>query len=54
MKSDDVRVLAGVAAATLEKGDDKGAETAIAELEKFDHNSQDLPQFKQKLAGLKK
>ena len=54
MKSDDVRVLAGVAAATLEKGDAKGAETAIAELEKFDPNSQDLPQFKQKLAGLKK
>ena len=54
MKSDDVRVLAGVAAATLEKGDAKGAETAIAELEKFDPNSQDLAQFKQKLAGLKK
>ena len=54
MKSDDVRVLAGIAAATLEKGDAKGAETAIAELEKFDPSSQDLPQFKQKLAGLKK
>jgi tetratricopeptide (TPR) repeat protein len=54
MKSDDVRVLAGVAAATLAKGDAKAAEDAIAQLEKFDPSSQDLPQFKQRLAGLKK
>jgi tetratricopeptide (TPR) repeat protein len=54
MKSDDVRVLAGVAAATLGKGDAKAAETAIAELEKAEPTSQDLPQFKQRLAGLKK
>lgn len=53
MKSDDPRVLAGVAAATLGKGDAKAAEEAIAQLEKFDPNSQDLPQFKQQLAGLK-
>ena len=54
MKSDDVRVLAGLAAATLGKGDAKAAEAAIAQLEKFDPTSEDLPQFKERLAGLKK
>lgn len=53
MKSDDVRVLAGLAAATLAKGDAKAAEDAIAQLEKFDASSPDLPQFKERLAGLK-
>jgi hypothetical protein len=38
----------------LGKGDAKAAEEAIAQLEKFDPSSEDLPQFKQKLAGLKK
>lgn len=53
MKSDDVRILAGLADATLQKGDAKAAEDAIAQLEKVDANSQDLPQFKQRLASLK-
>jgi tetratricopeptide (TPR) repeat protein len=53
MKSDDTSVLAGLAAVTLEKGDAKAAEDAIAQLEKVDPNSQDLPQFKDKLASLK-
>ena len=53
MKSDDVMVLSGLAAATLEKGDAKAAEDAIAKLEKVDPNSQDLPQFRDKLATLK-
>jgi tetratricopeptide (TPR) repeat protein len=53
MKSDDVAVLAGLAAATLGKGDAKAAEDAIAKLEKVDPNSQDLPQFRDKLASLK-
>jgi len=53
MKSDDVMVLAGLAAATLEKGDAKAAEDAIAQLEKVDPNSQDLPNFRDKLATLK-
>jgi tetratricopeptide (TPR) repeat protein len=53
MKSDDVVVLSGLAAATLEKGDAKAAEDAIAKLEKVDPNSQDLPQFRDKLASLK-
>ena len=53
MKSDDVMVLAGLAAATLEKGDAKAAEDAIAQLEKVDPSSQDLPQFRDKLATLK-
>jgi len=53
-KSDDVQTLAGLAAATLGKGDAKGAEQAIANLEKADPTSEDLPQFKEKLAALKK
>jgi tetratricopeptide (TPR) repeat protein len=54
MKPDDERVIAGVAAATLGKGDAKAAEVAIADLEKLNPSSTDLPTFKQKLAGLKK
>jgi hypothetical protein len=42
-----------LAAARLEKGDAKAAEDAIAKLEKVDPNSQDLPQFREKLASLK-
>jgi tetratricopeptide (TPR) repeat protein len=53
MRQDDVMVLAGLAAATLEKGDTKAAEDAIAQLEKVDPNSQDLPNFRDKLASLK-
>lgn len=54
MKPDDERVVAGVAAATLGQGDAKAAADAIAQLEKLNPNSEDLPQFKEKLAGLKK
>src|SRR5918996_2924367 len=53
MKSDDVMVLSGLAYATLQKGDAKAAEDAIAKLEKVIPNSVDLPQFKEKLASLK-
>ena len=53
MKSDDVMVLAGLAATTLQKGDAKAAEVAIAQLERVDPNSEDLPQFRTKLASLK-
>ena len=53
MKSDDVMVLAGLAATTLQKGDAKAAEDAIAQLEKVDPNSEDLPQFRNRLASLK-
>ena len=53
MKQDDVMVLAGLASATLQKGDAKAAEDAIAQLEKVDPSSEDLPQFKEKLASLK-
>ena len=53
MKSDDVMVLSGLAAATLSKGDAQAAEDAIAKLEKVDPNSVDLPQFRDKLASLK-
>jgi len=52
-KSDDVVTLAGLAAATLGKGDAKAAEQAIANLEKVDPTSQDLPNFKDRLASLK-
>lgn len=54
MKSDDVQVLAGLAAATLQKGDAKAAEEAIANLEKVAPDSVDLPQFREKLASIKK
>lgn len=53
IKSDDTMVLSGLAASTLERGDAKAAADAIAQLEKVDPSSQDLPQFKTKLAGLK-
>ncbi|HEV7747759.1 MAG TPA: tetratricopeptide repeat protein [Pyrinomonadaceae bacterium] len=53
-KSDDVVTLSGMAAAQLAKGDAKAAEQAIANLEKVDPTSEDLPQFKEKLATLKK
>ena len=53
IKSDDVMVLAGLAATTLQKGDAKAAADAIAQLEKVDPNSEDLPQFRDKLASLK-
>lgn len=53
MKSDDVMVLSGLAWVTLQKGDAKAAEDAIAQLEKVDPNSEDLPQFRDKLASLK-
>jgi tetratricopeptide (TPR) repeat protein len=52
-KSDDVPVLAGLAAATLGKGDAKAAEEAIAKLEKVDPTSEDLPQFRARLNSLK-
>jgi Flp pilus assembly protein TadD len=54
MKSGDVPVLAGLAAATLQKGDAKAAEEAIANLEKIAPDSVDLPQFKDRLASLKR
>ena len=53
MKSDDVMVLAGLANVTLQKGDAKAAEDAIAQLEKVSPSAADLPQFKQRLASLK-
>jgi tetratricopeptide (TPR) repeat protein len=53
MKQDDVMVLAGLAEATLQTQDAKGAEEAIAMLEKVDPSSQDLPRFREMLSGLK-
>ena len=53
-KSDDVVTLSGMAAAQLAKGDAKAAELAIANLEKVDPTSEDLPQFKERLATMKK
>ena len=52
-KSDDLPVLAGLAAATLGKGDAKAAEEAIKNLEKVDPTSEDLPQFRARLNTLK-
>lgn len=53
MKPNDVGVLASIAYMQLKKGDANAAEKAIASLEKVDPNNQDLPQFKERLAGLK-
>jgi tetratricopeptide (TPR) repeat protein len=53
MKEDDIMVAAGLAEATLQKGDAKGAEEAIARVEKIDPNNQDLPRFREKLTNLK-
>ena len=52
-KSDDVVTLSGLAAATLGKGDAKAASQAIANLERVDPTSEDLPRFKDRLASLK-
>ncbi|MBA2705867.1 MAG: tetratricopeptide repeat protein [Blastocatellia bacterium] len=52
-KPGDVSVLASLAFMYLQKGDAKGAEKAIANLEKADPSNQDLPQFRDKLASLK-
>ena len=53
-KSDDLVTLAGLAEATLAKGDARAAEQAIANFERADPNSEDLPRFREKLATLKK
>jgi hypothetical protein len=53
MKPNDVGVLASIAYMQLKKRDAGAAEKAIASLEKADPNNQDLPQFKERLAGLK-
>ena len=53
MKPNEVGVLASIAYMQLKKGDANAAEKAIASLEKVDPNNEDLPQFKEKLAGLK-
>ena len=52
-KPDDVGVLASLAYMQLQKGDANAAEKAIANLEKVEPGNQDLPQFRQRLAGLK-
>jgi tetratricopeptide (TPR) repeat protein len=53
MKPDDVTVLEGLTETTLQKKDAKGAEEAIAQLEKANPNSQELPRFRELLSGLK-
>lgn len=52
-KPGDVSVLASIAYMHLQKGDAIAAEKSIAALEKADPSNQDLPQFRDKLAGLK-
>lgn len=52
-KPEDVRVLASLTFALLEKGDAAGSEKAIATLEKVDSSNQMLPEFRTKLASLK-
>ncbi|CAN5837767.1 hypothetical protein BH18ACI4_BH18ACI4_18810 [soil metagenome] len=52
-KPEDVRVLASLTFALLEKGDAAAATKAIATLENVDSTNPDLPEFREKLAGLK-
>jgi Flp pilus assembly protein TadD len=52
-KPDDVRVQAGLCAALLGQGDAKAAEAEINKLEKLDAKSQDLQQFRERLANLR-
>lgn len=52
-KPGDVGVLASIAYMHLQKGDAKAAEKSIAALEKASPGNEDLPQFRDKLAGLK-
>jgi tetratricopeptide (TPR) repeat protein len=53
-KPDDMPALDGLSAVLLSKGDPKAAEEAINKLAKADPTNQDLPQFREKLASLKK
>ena len=53
MNPDDVTVLEGLTETTLQKKDAKGAEEALALLEKAAPNSQELPRFREMLSGLK-
>lgn len=52
-KPDDVQVLASLAYTQLQKGDGGEAEKSIAKLEKADPTNENLPEFRDKLAGLK-
>jgi cytochrome c-type biogenesis protein CcmH/NrfG len=52
-KPEDVRVLASLTFALLQKGDAAGATKAIETLEKVDPRNEDLTQFRQKLTSLK-
>ena len=53
-KPDDMPVLDELCAVMLSKGDAKAAEDALNKLAKIDPTNQDLPQFREKLASLKK
>ena len=53
-KPDHMPALDGLCAVLLSKGDAKAAEEAINKLAKIDPTNQDLPQFREKLAALKK
>jgi tetratricopeptide (TPR) repeat protein len=53
-KPDDVRILASLTYSQLQKGDAGEAEKSIAKLEKADPTNEDLPNFRDKLATLKK
>jgi len=52
-KPDDLQVLASLAYTQLQKGDAGEAEKSIGKLEKADPTNENLPEFRDKLAGLK-
>ena len=53
MRPDDVTVLEGLTDTKLQRGDAKGAEEAMAQLEKAAPSSEELPRFRETLAKLK-
>ncbi len=53
-KPDNMPVLDGLCAVLLSKGDARAAEETINKLAKIDPTNQDLPQFRERLASLKK
>ena len=53
-KPDDLSVLASLAYTQLQKGDASEAQKSIAKLEQADPTNEDLPQFRDRLAELKK
>ena len=53
MNPEDTRVLEGLVEAKLKRGDAKGAEEALAQFEKAEPSSEELPRLREEVAKLK-